>query len=261
MADPQAAAGKTGEKTSPAPKPGPAAQTISKPAPAAPKKEAESPAKPAVSDKSNSSAPAPSKPPAMAGAQKPAGAPGPAAGSNGIPLVSPMGELVVSLDTYDDIFSDFDPRPHAHRELSDDLLKELNRRYRENPKGGFEVSFYIPADIRAPKLEGVIRKRLKDHFLQERHKVRGQIKAHREKGMRYMGIGFAVLLADLFITLWQPSELWTKVVGLILTPAGWFALWTGMEKTVEIPYLLQQQYDFLDKFSKCSYMFMSEEKK
>ena len=171
-----------------------------------------------------------------------------------------MGELVVRLDTYDDIFSDFDPRPHARRELSDDLLKELGRRYRENPKGGPEVRFYIPAYAREPKLEGVIRKRLKEHFGQERQKVKAQIKAHRHKGMRYMGIGFALLLAQLLITLWKPGELWSEMVGLILTPAGWFSLWTGMEKTVEVPYALEQQRAFLDKFAKCNYIFMTEDR-
>ena len=62
-----------------------------------------------------------------------------------------MGERVVRLDTYDDIFSDFDPRPHARRELSEDLIKELSRRYRENPKGDLELRFYIPAHAREPR--------------------------------------------------------------------------------------------------------------
>ncbi len=171
-----------------------------------------------------------------------------------------MGELVVALDTYDDIFSDFDPRPHARRELSDDLLKELGRRYRENPKGELEVRFYIPAYEREPKLEGVIRKRLKEHFNLERQKTRGQIKAYRQKGMTYMGIGFALLLIDLFIALWEPGAIWSKVMGLILTPAGWFALWTGMEKTLEVPYNLEQQNAFFEKFSKCNYFFVTEDK-
>ena len=155
--------------------------------------------------------------------------------------------------------SDFDPRPHARRELSDDLLKELGRRYRENPKGDFEVRFYIPASVREPRLEGVIRKRLKEHFGQERQKARAQVRSHRQKGMTYAAVGFALLVGDLLLTLWQPDMLWVKVAALVLTPAGWFSLWTGLEKMVEVPYALAQQHDFYDRFAKCNYIFMTEE--
>ncbi|MCL6088731.1 MAG: hypothetical protein M1530_01025 [Candidatus Marsarchaeota archaeon] len=171
-----------------------------------------------------------------------------------------MGEMVVRLDTYDDIFSDFDPRPHASRELSDDLLKELGRRYRENPKGDLEVRFYIPAAVREPRFEGVIRKRLKEHFGQERQKTRGQIREQRRKGLNYAAAGFALLSGDLLLTLWEPDMILVKVAALVLTPAGWFSLWTGLEKLVEVPYALAQQHGFYDRFAKCNYIFMTEER-
>jgi len=167
-----------------------------------------------------------------------------------------MGELAVRLDTYDDIFSDFDPRPHSRRELSEDLMKELGRRYRENPKGGLELRFYIPASVREPRIEGIIRKRLKEHFEQERQKIRSQIKEHRKKGVRYAAAGFLFLTAELMLTL-STDELWASIAGILLTPAGWFALWTGLEKLVEVPFNLVHQQSFYGKFAKCSYVFAS----
>lgn len=170
-----------------------------------------------------------------------------------------VSEMLVWLDTYDDIFSDFDPRPFAQRELSDDFLKELGRRYMENTKGGIEVSFRIPAAAREPRLEATIRKRLREHFGQERQKVRAQIQQHRHKGLIYAGVGFGLLMADLGITLWQPEAAWAKVVGILLTPAGWFSLWSGMEKLAEVPYKLEHLRSFYDKFAKCNYTFVTHD--
>lgn len=169
------------------------------------------------------------------------------------------GEMLVWLDTYDDIFSDFDPRPFSRRELSDDFLKELGRRYMENTKGGIEVHFQIPAAAREPRLEAMIRKRLREHFWQERQNVRTQIRQHQNKGLIYAGAGFGLLLVDLGITLWQPEAVWAKVAGILLMPAGWFSLWSGMEKLAEVPYKLEHLRSFYDKFAKCNYTFVTHD--
>src|SRR5690349_704077 len=42
-------------------------------------------------------------------------------------------ELSIWLDTYDDIFSDFDPRPLNERALSDDFLSEARKMARDTP--------------------------------------------------------------------------------------------------------------------------------
>lgn len=38
-----------------------------------------------------------------------------------------MSEISIWLDNYDDIFSDFDPRPYSQRSLSDDFLAEAKK--------------------------------------------------------------------------------------------------------------------------------------
>ena len=64
-----------------------------------------------------------------------------------------MSEISLWLDTYDDIFSDFDPRPYSQREMSEDFLKEISRRYLEGKHGRFEVHFTIPSSERDLKAE------------------------------------------------------------------------------------------------------------
>ncbi len=169
------------------------------------------------------------------------------------------GEMLVWLDTYDDIFSDFDPRPYAQRELSDDFLKELGRRYMENTKGGLEVHFHIPAQAREARLEGIIRKRLREHFAHELHELRAQIKERKGQGLRYLAIGFGLLLVDVLINYVQIDALTVKIASILITPAGWFALWTGMERVVQVPYKLEHLRSFYERFSKCNYSFVTHD--
>jgi hypothetical protein len=49
----------------------------------------------------------------------------------------------IALDTYDDIFSDFDPSPFDHRVISEDFLSELRRRYNLTPKDNFVVPLFF----------------------------------------------------------------------------------------------------------------------
>ena len=44
-------------------------------------------------------------------------------------------EISLSLDNYDDIFSDFDPRPFSQRALSDDFLIEAKKASRDKVSG------------------------------------------------------------------------------------------------------------------------------
>ncbi|PIU76093.1 hypothetical protein COS75_00785, partial [Candidatus Pacearchaeota archaeon CG06_land_8_20_14_3_00_35_12] len=75
-----------------------------------------------------------------------------------------MSEISLWLDHYDDIFSDFDPRPFSQRALSDDFLLEAKRASKEKISGAIEMQFLIPHDKRNKELENTIKKRLHDHF-------------------------------------------------------------------------------------------------
>jgi hypothetical protein len=54
----------------------------------------------------------------------------------------------MTLDSYDDIFSDFDPRTFDVREISHDFLDECKRRIRETYSGAFFLTMVLPQDKR-----------------------------------------------------------------------------------------------------------------
>lgn len=55
-------------------------------------------------------------------------------------------EISIWVDTYDDVFSDFDSRPYDNRELSDDFLTEVRKMVRSNAPGKVELKFHLMED-------------------------------------------------------------------------------------------------------------------
>ena len=85
-------------------------------------------------------------------------------GDAGSQKLKEMFNISLLLDTYDDIFSDFDPRSYSQRALSDDFLLEAKKASRDKVSGKIELNFLVPAAARDIKQEAIIKKRLREHF-------------------------------------------------------------------------------------------------
>jgi len=175
-------------------------------------------------------------------------------------LSEEMREITIMLDNYDDIFSDFDPRPYEERELSEDFLKEIQRRYMENKKGRFEVHFTIPSMERDVKEEALIKKRLREHFSFMARQEESAIQETKMRGYAYIIIGSAVLLANVFALFWLREEsLFYQILSIMLVPAGWYGMFTGIGKVIDEPFEAVEHKKLYEKFEKANYIFMSEE--
>ena len=64
------------------------------------------------------------------------------------------GAVSLWLDTYEDIFSDFDPHPYGQRALSEDFLAEARRAVRDRRDEVPELRFLVPTQIRADRRHG-----------------------------------------------------------------------------------------------------------
>ncbi|VVC00878.1 Uncharacterised protein [uncultured archaeon] len=178
----------------------------------------------------------------------------------GLEDVSEMREITIRLDTYDDIFSDFDPRPFSQRELSEDFLKEVQRRYLEDKRGRYEVHFTIPSSERDMDEEALIKRRLREHFSFMKKQAEAEIHGMRQRGYIYIVLGALVLLADAFaVVMLQESNLVYKILSIMLVPAGWYGMWTGIEKVIDEPASAAERRLACEKFEKAAYIFMSDE--
>lgn len=173
---------------------------------------------------------------------------------------SDLHEITIRLDNYDDIFSDFDPRPFQFRELSDDFLKEIRKRYLEDKRGRFEVRFTIPSSERDLREEALIKKRLREHFASMATREEDTVGSIRAKGYIYIVIGAIVLVADVFaLFLLNESSVFYRILSVLLVPAGWYGMFEGMGKVIDQPNEALERKSLYEKFEKANYIFMSDE--
>lgn len=166
-------------------------------------------------------------------------------------------EVSLTLDGYDDIFSDFDSRAYNERALSDDFLVEIKKASLSRYPGKVELRFLIPAISRNLKNEILIQKRLKEHFRKHHTQLRDEIKGLRKKGA-VMGLFGAIMIGiAAFLDSLQNTPLWMHIAEVILEPAGWFTGWTGLDQLYYTPRELEQDHIFYHRMEQADVTFHS----
>jgi len=165
----------------------------------------------------------------------------------------------MGLDSYDDIFSDFDPSPYHERLLSEDFIMEAKRRYAETKKGGLELRFSLPAKLRSQKTETLIKRRLKQYFQMKVKDSEDDIKKSRGRGLMYFGAGFVVLLSVAFVPGVEALKGVAHFIEILLVPIGWFGMFDGVELLIESPRKFEKEINFNRRLSEAAYTFFSEE--
>ncbi len=176
------------------------------------------------------------------------------------PSLKQSEQLNISLiiDTYDDIFSDFDPRPYHERALSEDFLVEVRRRHIPHKKGGLEVRFLVPDSVRDIRVEAVIKRRLKGYFKDEERMSSKKIFDMVKRGYVYLTIGALVLLGTAFVGISFGDNIYARVIDLLLAPAGWFGMWEGISMIVKHDENLETLLDLDEKLADASFVFIPE---
>ena len=141
-----------------------------------------------------------------------------------------QGNVSLILTSYDDIFSDFDPRNYSQRALSDDFLQECKRAVRDKTysKEGFDLRLLVPKNKRDINDEIKIKIRLKNHFFKHYLEKKNEIKRLKIEGVVWFAIGIVFSLMAAFIYSLEGFAF--DVLFVMLEPAGWFTMWSGLDK-------------------------------
>ncbi len=145
-------------------------------------------------------------------------------------------EISLVLDTYDDIFSDFDPRPYNERALSEDFLTAAKRAARGRREEGMDLHLLIPKAVRNTAHEELIKQRLREYFKKHYRLLRKEYAGYRRHAMMLVLAGVIIGIVDAVVlsTINQAGIL-ADLVGIILTPASWYSVWTGFDHLVVRP--------------------------
>src|SRR3989338_3640200 len=168
-----------------------------------------------------------------------------------------MSEISIWLDNYDDIFSDFDPRPFSKRSLSDDFLNEAKKASREKSDEKLELRLLHPDAKRDIKEEANIKKRLRDHFSRHAKMLEDEIKASKTKGIKMFFLGISLILGATSVESFLHGGFLSQLLFVILEPSGWFVTWYALEQIFYPGKDKAAEYLFYKKMSKCEIMFSS----
>jgi len=133
------------------------------------------------------------------------------------------------LNDYNDIFSDFDPRPFNQRALSDDFLLECKRAARDKPEGGFELILSVPKHMRSIAEEFKIKKRLREHFKKHALEKEKDVKKMKNEGIFWVTLGVLILVGVVYGLVYASNTFLEAIITILEIPS-WFLVWEGMRK-------------------------------
>ncbi len=169
-----------------------------------------------------------------------------------------LSKISIILDSYDDIFSDFDPRHYSEKSFSDDFLNETKKVKSGKNSDNASLQLMMPEKLRDASNEELIINRMHSHFKKHYYLLKNEIRKMRLKGLFWLLIGFSISSAAAYISLININKIYLyHFIKVMLEPAGWFLCWNGLDQLFFGPSRKQSDLDFLDFMSSCEINFIS----
>ena len=163
-------------------------------------------------------------------------------------------QIRLQLESYNDIFSDFDPRPFSEKSLSDDFLLETKKA--SLGKGEeMDILFFLPKEKRNAKEEMTIKKRLLAHFKRHHDLLHEESRKHRKTGIRFTLFGTALMILATFFLFRLETNIFASFAIILLEPASWFLFWEGLTMIIFTSKKKQPELEFYEKMSRAQIFF------
>jgi len=173
---------------------------------------------------------------------------------------NPKHEIPLQLDSYQDIFSDFDARPYAKRALSEDFLSELKKASWDKEAGEMELKLLVPSAKRNLHDEAIIKGRLREHFGKHYTRIKKQIKQKVIiQGLIFTALGLALMAIATFMEFtYSQKTFYSSLSIIVMQPAGWFLFWEGLNLAIFESKKANPDLEFHDKMYRCRIKFISQ---
>lgn len=142
-------------------------------------------------------------------------------------------EIKFAINNYDDIFSDFDPRPILQKGFSEDFLEEARRASLVKDAEKIDFIFTIPKKERDLKKEAKISERLKKYFKKHYEILKKEKEKIVNQGTWFVITGILIMFAATFLIFtYENNTFITSFFTVLLEPAGWWLFWEGCQLIV-----------------------------
>lgn len=166
-------------------------------------------------------------------------------------------EVSLILNSYDDIYSGFDPRPFSSRALSVDFLDEAKRATRDIGLEKFELRFLISAAKKNLEKEAMIKKRLKEHFKKHASWHERDHWKIIKQGIYFIIFGLIFMFVAAYILFYYYNQVnfLKEFLVVLLEPGGWFLFWEGLDLLIFETKRLRPDLTFYRKMTRVEIVF------
>lgn len=170
-----------------------------------------------------------------------------------------MEDLKLWLDSYNDIYSDFDSRHFLKRRISEDFLQELRLALKSHKLPMQNMILYLPLAERKVSLESDIEKSMKNFFEDQYGQAKLKTSKKLRTGISLVCLGISSMLIYAYLGIQHQQQSVLTIAKVILEPAGWFMIWTGMDALFYDLKKLKKEMQFFQTLAKLSIQFQTTE--
>jgi hypothetical protein len=163
--------------------------------------------------------------------------------------------IPLAINSYEDIFSSFDPRSFSERALSFDFISECKRAARDKGEFGVELVISVPMNKRNLNHEFEIKKRLKEHFHKHFLEKQEEIKKIKKEGSLWILFGMIGVIIAILVKAIKAGTITDSIVEPVLVIPGWFLIWEGLTKILVHSKERHADYFFYKKMATCHIVF------
>lgn len=143
-----------------------------------------------------------------------------------------QNEISIWIDSYNDLFSDFDPMPYSERTLSDDFIIQVKKMVRKKEEKLSKLNLLLIEQVRSKQDEATIAKRLHEHFQVMAGQLGDDIRKTNKRGFILTTSGIICMIVASYISFVGSEQYVTHMLRVLFEPAGWFMVWAGLDKFV-----------------------------
>lgn len=177
--------------------------------------------------------------------------------SNSNQNVLKLVEISILLNSYDDIFSDFDPSEYSERILSDDFIIQANKFSKDKNGHKMSLNLLLPVSARNEQDEKIITKRLHAHFKDTYQLLKNELKKSNQKGILLTAIGASLMILASYLSYLKMQKYPVHLLLVLSEPAGWFLLWAGLDHLVYQSKNKKKEFEFYSKMAKSEIKFLT----
>ncbi len=167
-------------------------------------------------------------------------------------------KILVGLNKYEDVYSDWDPSPFRRRDIEEDFIdfiwdSALDIPFDENMK----IVFLIKENLRDEKKEMQLLKALKNHFKYSLNKIERQYFNEKKKSIKYfiIGIFLAVLV---YSNVFNGGEMWKKIFEEGIVIGSWVFFWEAFYNIFMECQSIRHEIKLINKFLNTDFIFENE---